>query len=73
MCGWSRGDLGTQQHRHQCHDFFTTAAAITSLLGSDGVQSTDNTNAHNLGLFLKVGFPSSRPQFWQELQNAGSK
>jgi hypothetical protein len=30
MCGWSRGDLGTQQHPHQCHDFFTTAAAITS-------------------------------------------
>ncbi len=48
-------------------------AAITSSLGSDGVQSTDNTNAHNLGLFLKVGFPSSHPQFWQELQNAGSK
>ncbi len=27
------------------------------------MQSTDNTIAHNLGLYLKVGFPSSHPQF----------
>ncbi len=74
MCGWSRGDLGTQQHRHQCHDFFTTAAAITSLLlppklTSQRWRAIDRQQT--LLLTTLVGFPSSHPQFGRSFKMPG--